>query len=38
VLRAAATGGVLITVAASTAIIMACADRAFGTLVHRHEV
>jgi hypothetical protein len=37
-LRAAASGGVLVTVAASTAIILAGADRAFGTLVHRHEV
>jgi len=38
VLGAAAISGVLVTIAASTAIIMAAADRAFGTLVRRHEV
>jgi len=38
VLRAAAAGGVLVTVAASTAIIIASADRAFTTLLQPHEV
>jgi hypothetical protein len=38
VLAAAATSGVLVTIAASTAIIMTAADRAFGTLVQPHDV
>jgi hypothetical protein len=38
VLRAAATGGVFITVAASTVLIMAGADRAFGTFVQSHDL
>ena len=38
VLRAAASGGVFITVAASTALIMAAADRAFSTLVQPRGV
>lgn len=38
VLRAAATGGVFVAVAASTAIITAGADRAFSTLAKPHEV
>ena len=38
VLRAAATGAAFTTIAVSTAIIMAGADRAFGILVHSHEV
>jgi len=38
VLRAASTGGVLVSVAALTAIITAGADRAFHALVQPHEV
>jgi hypothetical protein len=38
VLRAAASGGVFITVAASTALIMAGVDRAFSTVVQSGEV
>jgi len=38
VLRAAATGAAFTTIAVSTAIIMAGADRAFSTLVHSHEM
>jgi len=38
VLRAAAIGGVLISIAASTAVIMAGADRAFGTPLQRHDL
>jgi len=38
VLRAATTGAVLVAVAAATAIIMACADRAFSTVVQTREV
>ena len=38
VLRAAATGGGFVAVAASTVIIMAGADRAFSALVQSHEV
>jgi hypothetical protein len=37
VLRAAATGGVFVVVGASTAIIMAGADRVFTTLIHPRE-
>ena len=36
-LRAATAGGVLAAIAASTAIIMACADRAFTPLIHTHD-
>ncbi|HJZ76616.1 MAG TPA: hypothetical protein VKE51_33000 [Vicinamibacterales bacterium] len=38
VLRAAAISGVLVTVAASTAVIMAGADRAFCTLIQSDQV